>query len=224
MFDHASNGASGTARLNMSMNVQSVVTTPVTKPNGKVRAKVNDTTSLTPAQAIEIAFEYGQTMAGQDGALTNAFTTFKTNDKVIGDMIQALTEGYMVRKLGYDRAKAKLVISLKKYNQLNPTKNTDENRTQEQERIMTAVRVLVSRAKRMAGITEAPVTKPATKPATKPSSAHPDGSDPDVNVTMVRFLQTIQAYYKKHAAEFVDDAGMAWRDWIAQAPKVILAK
>ena len=54
---------------------------------------------MTPAQAIEVAFAYGETMAGQDGALTVAFTTFKANDKVLADMVQALTEGYMVRKL-----------------------------------------------------------------------------------------------------------------------------
>lgn len=223
----------------MTTNVQSVITVPATpKANGAAKAKANGSTALTPAQAVTIAFEYGQTMAGQDGALTNAFKTFADSEKVIADMVQALTEGYFVRKLKYSRDEAKRVIALAKYNQLHPTKNTTANRTKEQETVMSTVRVLVSRAKAMAGLTT-PAAKPAAKPADKPAdkaakpaanggTAHPDGNAidnaDDVNVVMMRFAQTIQAYYKKHAADFNDDAGMAWRDWIAAAPRIIIAK
>jgi len=202
--------------------IQSVVTPTVApKANGKAspKAKLNGSTSMTPAQAIAIAFEYGQTMAGQDGALTNAFTTFKANDKVIDDMVQALTEGYLVRKLGYDRAEATRVIALKKYNDRNPEKNTDENRTFEQERVMVAVRVLVSRAKRMAGITKAPETGEAeAKRAAKEAEAKEHESrlikaDEIVNPAdtvdpfdaLNRLVLTMKSIQKKHAAKLVGD-------------------
>jgi spore germination protein YaaH len=217
-------------------NVQSIVT-PATngaihaKTNGKAKAKANGSTSLTPAQAIDIAFEYGQTMAGQDGALTSAFATFKANDKVIADMVQALTEGYFVRKLSYDRDEAKRVIGLKKYNQLNPAKNTDDNRTAEQERVMTAVRVLVSRAKRMAGITEAKAdTAVKAEQVKAEKEAHeqrlikadeiinpPD--DVDAFDALNRMVLSMKAIQKKYAAKLVGDRGSEWRDWLANAPR-----
>ena len=215
-------------------NVQSVITTPVaSKANGKTKAKANGSTSLTPAQAIEVAFEYGQTMAGQDGALTVAFTTFKANDKVIGDMVQALTEGYMVRKLSYDRVEAKRVIALKKYNQLNPAKNSDDNRTAEQERVMTAVRVLVSRAKRLAGITEAKAGGDAAIKAEQTKAEREQhqqrlikadeivnpADDVDAFDALNRLVLSMKSIQKKYAAKLVGDRGSEWRDWLANAPR-----
>jgi len=215
------------------MNVQSVVsaTTPSkAKANGK--AKLNGSTAMTPAQAIAIAFEYGQTMAGQDGALTNAFVTFKANDKVIGDMVDALSEGYFVRKLGYDRDEAKRVIALNKYNDRNPDKNTDNNRTAEQERVMVSVRVLVSRAKRMAGITKASDPEAEAKRAAKEADAEAHearlikadeivnpADDVDVFDALNRLVLTMKGVQKKHAAKLVGDRGSEWRDWLANAPR-----
>jgi hypothetical protein len=217
-------------------NVQSVIsaTTPVApKANGKAKPKALSTTAMTPAQAIAIAFEYGQTMAGQDGTLTNAFVTFKANDKVIDDMVQALSEGYFVRKLGYDRAEATRVIGLKKYNDRNPEKNTDENRTFDQERVMVAVRVLVSRAKRMAGITKAPETGEAeAKRAAKEAEAKEHeqrlikadaivnpADDVDVFDALNRLVLTMKSLQKKHTAKLTGDRGSEWRDWLASAPR-----
>lgn len=229
------------------MTTQSVIT-PAT--NGKAapvlrtnKAKAKASTSLglkpvspptmTPAQAIEIAFDYGQTMAGQDGALTNAFVTFKANDKVLDDMVQALSEGYFVRKLGYERSEATRVIALKKYNDRNTDKNTDDNRTFEQERVMVSVRVLVSRAKRMAGITKPVATAEqeatrATKEAAK--EAHESrlikadeivnpADDVDVFDALNRLVLSLKAIQKKHTAKLVGDRGSEWREWLANAPR-----
>ena len=217
-------------------NVQSVIsaTTPVApKTNGKAKLKALSTTAMTPAQAITIAFEYGQTMAGQDGSLTNAFVTFKANDKVIDDMVQALTEGYFVRKLGYDRTEATRVIALKKYNDRNQDKNTDENRTFEQERVMVAVRVLVSRAKRMAGITKPVATaeqeasraaKEAAKEAHESRLIKADeivnpSDDVDVFDALNRLVLTLKSLQKKHTAKLTGDRGSEWREWLANAPR-----
>ena len=98
------------------MSITSTVTSTAKAPVLRnAKAKANGTTAMTPAQACDIAFTYGETMAGQEGALTNAFKAFAKNDKVIGDMVQALTEGYFVRKLGYTRDEAKRVIGLAKF-------------------------------------------------------------------------------------------------------------
>ena len=221
----------------------SIVTETVTKApvirykaNGKAALKASTSlnvkpASLTPGQACDIAYTYGETMAGQDGALTNAFVTFQANAKVIGDMVQALTEGYMVRKLGYDRVEARRVIGLKKYNQLNPTKNTDDNRTHAQEQVMTAVRVLVHRAKRMAGITEpkADATVKAEQ-AKAEREAHQERlikADAIINPTdetdpfdaLNRLVLSMKALQKKYSAKLVGERGSEWRDWLANAPR-----
>jgi hypothetical protein len=211
----------------------------VTKANGKAKGKAmtgtklpNSVVMMTPAQACDIAFEFGSSMAGLDGSLTQAFTTFKTNEQVLGDMIQALTEGYMVRKLGYDREESKRVIGLKKYNQLNPSKNTDENRTADQERVMVAVRVLISRAKRMAGITKPENQDTEVKRAEREAekAAHEarlvkadeivnPKDDVDVFDALNRLVLTMKSLQKKYAGKLVDDRGSEWRDWLANAPR-----
>ena len=218
------------------MTITSTVTatsTPVLRGKGNAKAKANGSTALTPSQACDIAFEYGQNVAGQEGTLTVAFSQFKTNEKVIGDMVQALTEGYMVRKLGYDRDEAKRVIGLAKFNDRNPEKNTDKNRTEKQEAVMVSVRMLVSRAKRMAGITKAPDTaeqeaKRAQKEAD--AKAHEQrlikadaivnpADDVDVFDALNRLVLTMKSLQKKYAAKLVDDRGSEWRDWLANAPR-----
>lgn len=203
-----------------------------TKATPKAKAKANGSTAMTPAQACDIAFAYGENMAGQDGQLTLAFTTFKANDKVISDMVQALTEGYFVRKHGVTREEAKRISYLKKYNQLNPAKNTDENRTAEQEKVMGAVRVLVSRAKRMAGITkpENPETEVKREEAKAERDAHQarlikadelinPADDVDVFDALNRLVLSMKSIQKKHAAKLVGDRGSEWRDWLANAPR-----
>jgi hypothetical protein len=221
-------------------NATSTLTAPKapkgTKGAKGIKAALNGSTAskaLTAAEAVEIAYQYGQNIAGQDGQLTVAFKTFAKNDKVIGDMVQALTEGYMVRKLGYDRAGAKRVIALAKYNDRNPEKNTDANRTAQQEGVMVAVRMLVSRAKRFAGITKAPATaeqeaKRATKEAE--AKAHEQrlikadeivnpADNVDVFDALNRMVLSMKAIQKKHTAKLVGDRGSEWRDWLANAPR-----
>jgi hypothetical protein len=218
-------------------NVQSVITTPATpvtaKANGKVKTKAIGSSAMTPAQACDIAFEYGQTMAGQDGMLTNAFVTFKANETVINDMVYCIEQGYFVRKLGYDREEAKRVIGLKKYNEKNPQNNTAENRTKEQERVMVAVRVLTSRAKRMAGITKpaetaeqeaARAAKEAGKAAHESRLIKADEiinpkDDVDAFDALNRLVLTMKSLQKKYAAKLVGDRGSEWRDWLASAPR-----
>jgi hypothetical protein len=187
---------------------------------------------MTVAQACEIAFEAGKNYAGQDGMLTEAFVTFKANDKAIGDMVQALTEGYYVRKMGYDRVEARRVIGLKKYNHMNPKNNSDDNRTFEQERVMGAVRTLVSRAKRLAGITkpenqDAEVARAAAEAERKNHEQRLIKADEIVNPkddvdvfdAFNRLVSTMSAMQKKYAAKLVGDRGSAWRDWLAAAPR-----
>src|ERR1700757_1042057 len=102
----------------MSMNVQSVVTPVVTngathvvaKSKAKSKAKsttaIPATTKMTPEQACEIAFNYGQNLAGLDGELTKALVTFKDDETVQENMLHELNVGYMMRKLGYTREHA----------------------------------------------------------------------------------------------------------------------
>jgi hypothetical protein len=221
-------------------NVQSVITTPATpapKGNGKGKAKLNGTTAhtsaaMTSAQACDIAFEAGQNYAGQDGSLTLAFTTFAANETVINDMVYCIEQGYFVRKMAYTRDESKRVINLKKYNHMNPQKNTAENRTKEQETVMGAVRVLVSRAKRMAGITKPADQNAEVARAAKEATAKAHESrlikadeivnpkdDTDVFDALNRLVLTMKSLQKKFAAKLVDDRGSEWRDWLANAPR-----
>ena len=217
------------------MTTQSTVTSSTAKApvlrNGK--AKANGSTALTATQAVEIAFEYGQNVAGQEGTLTTAFKAFANNEKVIGDMVQALTEGYMVRKLGYERDEAKRVIGLAKYNDKNPDKNTDKNRDAKQEAVMVSVRMLVSRAKRMAGITKPAASaedeaKRAKREADKAEHEQRlikadaivnPADDVDVFDALNRLVLTMKSLQKKYAGKLVDDRGSEWRDWLANAPR-----
>jgi hypothetical protein len=188
--------------------------------------------SITSTQACDIAYNAGQDYAGQDGSLTKAFAFFAKNETVVNDMVYCIEQGYFVRKMGYDRDEAKRVIGLKKYNHMNPQKNTAENRTKEQETVMGAVRVLVSRAKRMAGITKpadqnAEVNRAAadaTKKAHESRLIKADEivnpkDDVDVFDALNRLVLTMKSLQKKYSAKLVDDRGSEWRDWLANAPR-----
>ena len=220
-----------------AMSISSIVTpvAPVApvKGKGKVKAQANGTTALTATQACEIAFEYGKNVAGQDGTLTLAFKTFAKNDKVIGDMVQCLQEGYFVRKLDYSRDEAKRVIGLAKFNSDNPEKNTDKNRTAMQESIMVSVRMLVSRAKKAAGIGKPAATAEEVAKRAKRESDKKEHDarlikadeivnpkdDVDVFDALNRLVLTMKSLPKKYAAKLVDDRGSEWRDWLANAPR-----
>lgn len=216
----------------LSNATSTITATPV----AKAKAALNGSTApkaMTALEACEIAYQYGENVAGQDGALTVAFKTFAKNDKVIGDMVQALTEGYYVRKMDYTREEAKRIIGLAKYNDRNPDKNTDNNRTAQQEAVMVAVRMLVSRAKRFAGITKAPATaeqevaraaKEATAKAVESRLIEADkivhpADDVDVFDALNRMVLSMKAIQKKHTAKLAGDRGSEWRDWLASAPR-----
>ena len=215
-------------------NVQSIVTpaTPVLngKANGKAKAKAS--TALTAAQAVTAAYDYGTSLAGLDGTLTVAIKQFKDNESVMADMLTALNVGYMVRKLGYDKAKATEVVGLLKYNE---KKQDDHHRTFEQQRIMDTVRVVWHRAQKMAGVvkakTEGQIKAEATR-AQKEAEAEAHESrlikadeivnpkdDVDVFEALTRLVSTMKSLQAKHAAKLVGDKGSAWRDWLASAPK-----
>jgi hypothetical protein len=218
-------------------NVQSIVTpvpTPVLNGKGKGKAngkaKLNGSTAMTAAQACQAAFEYGQSMAGLDGTLVKAIQAFKADDAVLSDMLDSLNVGYFIRKLNVEKAEATRIVGLLKYNE---NKQDDEHRTFEQERIMVAVRVLWSRAKKMAGVAkaEAQVKAEATR-AQKEAEKEAHESrlikadeivnpkdDVDVFESLTRLVSTMKSIQAKHAAKLVGDRGSAWRDWLAAAPK-----
>jgi hypothetical protein len=218
-------------------NVQSIVTpvpTPVLNGKGKGKAngkaKLNGSTAMTAAQACQAAFEYGQSMAGLDGTLVKAIQAFKADDAVLSDMLDSLNVGYFIRKLNVEKAEATRIVGLLKYNE---NKQDDEHRTFEQERIMVAVRVLWSRAKKMAGVAkaEAQVKAEATRAAKEAEkTAHESRlikadeivnpkDDVDVFESLTRLVSTMKSIQAKHAAKLVGDRGSAWRDWLAAAPK-----
>ena len=226
-------------------NVQSIVTpvvtngTAIVKVSAKTKAKaqaLNGTavTPMTAAQAIEVAFESGTSMAGVDGSLTIALKAFKDNESVQADMLMAFNVGYMMKKLGYDKHMATITVNKLKYNDKNEKKNDDNHRTFEEQRVCDTVRVIWHRAKNMAGIvrpkSEAQV-KAATTAAAKEierkeqevrlqetwNIVHPD-SEVDVNTVMSRFVSTMRNYHNGNAAKFTGDDGSAWREWLAAAP------
>ena len=96
---------------------------------------------------------------------------------------------------------------------------------------MTAVRVLVSRAKRMAGITEAkPDTAVKAEQAKAEREAHESrlikadeivnpADDVDAFDALNRLVLTMKSLQKKYAAKLVGDRGSEWRDWLANAPR-----
>ena len=224
------------------MSVTSVVTetkfnaTSNGNSKAKTKTELNGSTApakLTPGQAIDIAFQYGQSLAGVDGSLVTALVTFKDDKAVQADMLKALNIGYIMRKLNKTKDEAEVIYSLAKYNP-KADKQTDKNRTLEQERVMTAVRVLWHRAKAIAfpdtAKTEAAIkaeqTRNDNEKAAKERQAKLEAlaeivqpkPETDVYEAMNRLVSTMKAYHSKHADKFVGDAGMAWRDWLAAAP------
>lgn len=220
-------------------NVQSVITPttngaapPVFK--GKTsKAKISVASgSMTALQACDAAFEYGSSMAGLDGNLTKALQAFSNNETVKADMLTALNVGYVVRKLGVDKARATEIVGLLKYNE---KKQDDHHRTFEQQRVMDSVRVIWHRAQKMAGIVQPKsdnqvkaeqtrAQKEAEKTALESRLIKADEivnpkDDVDVFESLTRLVSTMKALQSKHAAKLVGDRGSAWRDWLASAPK-----
>jgi hypothetical protein len=221
------------------MNVQSTVTPNVTvalktRLNGSARkAKAKATVSpnaITREQAITAAFEYGASMAGFDGTLVKAIQAFKADDSVLAEMLEALNVGYVTRKLGVDKEEATRIVGLLKYNE---NKEDDEHRTFEQERVMISVRVLWSRAKKMAGVAkaEAQVKAEATRAAKEAEREEHQArliradeivnpkDDVDVFDSLSRLVLTMKSIRDKYAGKLTGDRGSAWREWLAKAPK-----
>jgi hypothetical protein len=229
-------------------NVQSIVT-PVTngavpaKAPKASKAKLNGTTSLvkpdakmTLGQACEIGFEYGKNLAGADGTLTKALKAFDGEGAAIKAIEHSIAEGYMVRKLSYTREQAVAAIGKLGH---NDKKQDDHHRTFDEQRVMNTVRVMMTRAFENAGI-ERPKSEAQKEAQVKAELArnekdaqkkaqeaqreeawdivHPK-EETDVNEAMRRLVSTMQAYHSKHAAKFGGNTGMAWRDWLAKAPK-----
>lgn len=217
-------------------NVQSVITatngtTPPVLKTSKAKAKATVATVMTPLQACDAAYEYGSSLAGLDGTLTVAIKYFKDNESVMADMLVSLNVGYLVRKLGVDKAKATEIAGLLKYNE---KKADDHHRTFEQQRIVDTVRVVWHRAQKMAGVvkakTEGQVKAEATRAAAEAEkSAHESRlikadeivnpkDDVDVFESLTRLVSTMKSLQSKHAAKLTGDRGSAWRDWLASAP------
>jgi len=219
-------------------NVQSVVT-PVAngKGNRAMRRAAASNKAASPAvngitreQAVETAYTYGSSLAGYDGALTKALVAYKDNAEVLADMLKALNIGYMVKKLAITKTEAERIVGLLKYNE---KKEDDQHRTFEQERVMIAVRVLWSRAKKLAGFpkTEAMAKAEATRAAKEAEREEHEArlikADAIVNPpaetdpfdALAALVVTIKHVQKKYADKLTGDRGAAWRDWIAAAPK-----
>lgn len=233
--------------LTMSVNVQSVVSSVAKSVNGKgkVKAEAKRTTTLanpanaplTEQGALDIAFEYGASIAGQDGFLTKALRQFNTK-AFTKRIIEHIAAAYYVKKFDYSKDKALATAGLMKH---NPEKQSDEYRTEGEERIMVSVRMLVSRAKKLAGIVDPDTVARQEKANTSRAEAkaerdalearrneaweivHPNLEEVDVNAAMKRMFATMRNFMNEHSGKFVGDAGTAWRDWIAKAPKIAKA-
>lgn len=233
------------------VDVDSVIADKLAKAQAKAEAKaaakaaklLASTTALTPvptpatltaAEAVAVAYEYGNSVAGLDGTLTNAIKLFKDSATVMADMLAALNVGYMARKLGVDKAKATEIVGLLKHNP-NPKKADDHHRTFEQQRIMDSVRVIWHRAQKMAGVvhvkSDAQVEAEKTRAAKEAAKVETEArlikadeivnpkADVDVTEALTRLVSTMRSLANKHSDKLVGDKGMAWRDWLANAPK-----
>ena len=218
------------------MSVTSVVTPVVSTPaavKAKGKGKLNGSVSpsaITRDQAIAAAFDYGQSMAGMDGTLVRALVAFRTNVEVQAEMLAALNVGYVMKKLAVDKPEATRIVGLSKFNE---DKQDDAHRTFEQERVMIAVRVLWSRAKKMAGFpkTEAMAKAEATRAAkesertatearlVKADSIVNPKDDADPFESLAALVVTMRHLQKKYADKLTGERGTAWRDWLAAAPK-----
>lgn len=218
-------------------SIQSVIT-PVTvatpKTNGKARLKATTASpavnGITREQAIETAYTYGSNLAGYDGALTKALVAYKSDATVLAEMLTSLCVGYTVKKLAVSKAEATRIVGLLKYNE---KKEDDEHRTFEQERVMIAVRVLWSRAKKMAGFeksessAKAEVTRAAKEAEREANNQRLIKADSIVNPkddtdpfdALAALVVTLKHVQKKYADKLTGERGSAWRDWLANAPK-----
>ena len=198
------------------------------------------TEKITREQAIAAGLKFGQNLAGQYGSLTLALQAFKGDEEVRSEILKAISIGYLMRKFDISKAEAERIAGLKKYNE---SKQDDDHRTFEQERVMATVRMLWSRANKLAGIvavkTENQIKADATRAAKEAARkvhesqmeqaweiVHPTApaTAVDVDAAMARFVMAMRSYHDGHAAQFVGDSGSAWRDWIAAAPVSKTAK
>ena len=192
------------------------------------------TEKITREQAIAAGLKFGQNLAGQYGSLTLALQAFKGDEEVRSEILKAISIGYLMRKFDISKAEAERIAGLKKYNE---SKQDDDHRTFEQERVMATVRMLWSRANKLAGIVnektpnqiKADQTRAAKEAARKVHESqmeqaweivHPTApaTAVDVDAAMARFVMAMRSYHDGHAGQFVGDSGSAWRDWIAAAP------
>ena len=220
-----------------SINVQSVVTPTTPKSNGKAKLKATTAPKASPAvngitreQAIATAYECGVSMAGIDGLLVKALKAYQNNQDVLTEMLASLNVGYLTKKLVVTDEEAKRIAGLLKYNE---KKKDDQQRTFEQERVMIAVRVLWSRAKKLAGFpkTEAMAKAEQTRAVKEEERKEHEqrliradeivNPKNDVNVfeALSRLVLTMKSLRDKHADQLKGDAGTAWRDWLSKAPK-----
>ena len=218
-------------------NVQSIVT-PATngaihaKGKGKAKAQAKASTAMTRRRLARRPTSMALSMAGLDGTLTVAIKTFKDNETVMADMLTALNVGYLVRKMGYDKAKATEVVGLLKFSE---KKQDDHHRTFEQQRVMDTVRVVWHRAQKMAGVvkakTEGQIKAEATR-AEKEAAAEAHESrliKADANRQSAGRRRRLRIADSPCFDDEVDSGkarrkacrrrGSAWRDWLASAPK-----
>lgn len=231
----------------MTTNVQSAIA--AVKPNGKVSRKVfkdtaKETTTLanpiklTEDQALALCFQYGKTIAGQDGFLTKALEQFPS-EAFAKKATQQICAAYYMDKLSYSKDDAFIAVGKFTHNKDDATKQSGDYRTLKEERIMVSVRMLVGRAKQLAGIVnpetvarqeKANKTKEENKRAADAVEAerqkaweivHPQVTeDFDVNAALNALVARIRSLMNEHSARITGDSGSAWREWLAKAPKV----
>lgn len=216
------------------------------------RSVVTESTTLTPvaaplpvmtkAEAIAICAKAGASYAGIDGSLVRAFKAFKTDKETLVEMSKALSVAYLTKKLEVSKDEASLILGLSRHNPKIAQDN--EHRTLEQERVLVSVRVLVSRAKEMAGFekdkakSRGQKAKKATDKANGAiATANADidpkeharlvkadaivnpANDVDAFDAMSRVVLTLKSMERKYTKKLVGERGDAWRAWLAAAPK-----
>lgn len=218
------------------------------------RSVITETSSLTPvaaplpimtkAEAIAICTKAGTSYAGIDGSLVRAFKAFKNDKETLDEMVKVLSIAYLTKKLDVSKDEAKLILG-KSRPPKDASKADDSHRTLEQERVLVSVRVLVSRAKEMAGFEKdkaksrgAKAKKAKDKAAKgaiatanadidpkeqarliKADSIVNPADDVDAFDAMSRVVLTLKSMERKYTKKLVGERGDAWRAWLAASPK-----
>lgn len=217
-----------------------------------VRSVVTETSSLTPvaaplpimtkAEAIAICTKAGTSYAGIDGSLVRAFKAFEKDKETLTEMVKALSVAYLTKKLNVSKDEAVLILGLSRHNP--KIEQDDLHRTLEQDRVLVSVRVLVSRAKALAGFeknkaksrgqknkkaqdkakgaiatTNADIDPKEHARLVKADSIVNPASDVDCFDAMSRVVLTLKSMERKYARKLVGERGDAWRAWLATSPK-----